>query len=299
MGEKTRRRSRVARKPTAAAPAPKVTLARLLAGNRRGAELRALLGVCVLFLVVTAAVLAAERLAGGSAGAPPAERLLLDVENAGAALPPLPARVPTKVPPAMRRAIADAALAVGVDRGYLLAVAARESGFDAKAYASESSAAGLYQFTEDTWLRVVKVFGARHGLGVYAAAIAVRADGGVAMASGPRRERLMRLRFDPRLASLMAAELARDNEHRLEHVLGRKVTPAETYIAHFLGLGPAARMIAAAAARPHQDAARLVPAAAAANPAVFGTPAAPASARAVVREIEAYFRDEVPRFERA
>ncbi|HZB90056.1 MAG TPA: transglycosylase SLT domain-containing protein [Stellaceae bacterium] len=279
-------------------PSPRVTLARLLAGNRPGAEARALLAVCAAFLGVVAVILAAERLTGDGAPAPAAERLLLEVENTGAASSPLVARVPTKVPPAMRRAIAHAALAVGVDRGYLLAVAARESGFDAKAYAPESSAAGLYQFTEDTWLRVVKVFGARHGLGAYVASIAVRDDGGVTMAPGPRRERLMRLRFDPRLAAVMAAELAQDNERRLAHVLGRPVSPAETYIAHFLGLRQAARIIDAAASRPHQDAARLVPAAAASNPAIFGTPDDPASARTVVREIEAYFRDEVPRFDR-
>ena len=103
---------------------------------------------------------------------------------------------------------------------------------------------------------------------------------------------MMRLRFDPRVAALMAAELARDNRMRLEHVLGRPASPAETYLAHFLGLRQAARMIDAAATRPATAAARLVPAAAASNPAVLGR----ASASAVVHAVEAYFRDEVPRF---
>ena len=51
-------------------------------------------------------------------------------------------------------------------------------------------------------------------------------------------------------------------------------------------------MIDAAASRPDMAAARLLPAAAESNPAMFhGT-----SAAAVVHAIEAYFRDQVPRF---
>lgn len=246
---------------------------------------------------ITALSWIGERIIGGSVPAPLAEELLLDIEDSGTRSPAeLVAHVPTKVPAEARRAIRNAAERVGVNRLYLLAVAARESSFDAKAYAQRTSAAGLYQFTEETWLRVVKVFGARHGLGAYAAAITLGADGSVFMPRGPERDRLMRLRFDPRIASLMAAELARDNERRLAHLLGRPVTPAETYIAHFLGLHQAARMIDAATERPHVAAARLVPVAAATNPAVFDTAGRPASARAIVREIEAYFRDEVPRF---
>jgi imidazolonepropionase-like amidohydrolase len=106
------------------------------------------------------------------------------------------------------------------------------------------------------------------------------------------RRPLMRLRYDPGIAALMAAELARDNGQRLARVLGRQVTPAEVYIAHFLGLAQAARMIDAAAASPDTAAARLLPAAAESNPAMFhGT-----SAAQVVRAIEAYFRDQLPRF---
>jgi hypothetical protein len=297
MGERHAPRSRAARN---APPARRLTLIRMLTGGRPGALARVLAGIIAAFVLITGLTLLDRWLAGDGASAPMAERLLLGIESAGSRSPAeLLARAPTKVPPAMRRAISHAALRVGVDRSYLLAVAARESGFDAEAYAERSSAAGLYQFTEDTWLRVVKVFGARHGLGAYAEAITLGEDGSVAMPRGPQRARLMRLRFDPRLASLMAAELARDNQQRLEHALGRKVSPAETYIAHFLGLHQAVRMIDAAETRPHMAAARLVPVAAGSNPEVFGNNGNPASARAVVREIEAYFRDEVPRFERA
>lgn len=298
MSDTQARLRRVARRGRAASPPTQEALP----AGERAAQLgdalrRGLIGGLV---AVTAVALAEHELAGGAAPGPVAEALIADLGSADAPSPSeLLPKAPAHVPPVARRAISHAAATVGVDRRYLFAVAARESSFDAAAYVRRTSAAGLYQFTEDTWLRVVKVFGARFGLGVYAAEITLKDDGGVTMPKGPRRERLMKLRFDPKLAALMAAELARDNERRLKHLLGRPVSPAETYIAHFLGVGPAARVITAAADRPRIAAARIVPAAAAANPAVFRKEGHAASAAAVVAAIEAYFRDEAPRFEPA
>jgi hypothetical protein len=293
------RRTRQQRSPNtrAAKAARRPSLAWIVAGDRSGMFGRSLLlGGVGAMIWVSLLTLADDRLAGAGAPGPLAERLLLEIESA-ATKPPgeLVVPMPAAVPEEARRAIHHAAELVGVDRLYLFAVAARESSFDAEAYARRTSAAGLYQFTEDTWLRVVKVFGARHGLGAYAGAIAVGDDGAVSMPRGALRARLMRLRYDPGLAALMAAELARDNRQRLERVLGRPVSPAETYVAHFLGLNQAARMIDAAASEPETVAARLLPAAAVSNPAVFGR----ASAGAVMRAIDAYFRNEVPRFARA
>ena len=191
-------------------------------------------------------------------------------------------------------AIEYATQAVGVDAVYLVAVAARESGFDPAIRAPTTSATGLYQFTEDTWLRVVKIFGARHGLDEYARQIGIDEYGDVTVKRGARAK-LLQLRNDPKLSALMAAELARDNKARLERVLGRNVTPAETYLAHFLGVSQAARIIDAAHSRPHVSGARLLPAAARSNPAVFSPAGHAASAAAIVGKIESYFDREVPR----
>jgi len=82
----------------------------------------------------------------------------------------------------------------------------------------------------------------------------------------------------------------------IEHVLGllgRDVSPAETYLAHFLGVGQAARIIDAAHSKPHVTGARLLPAAARSNPAVFAPAGHAASAAAIVGRIEAYFSREV------
>lgn len=190
------------------------------------------------------------------------------------------------------RAIANATEVVGVDAAYMTAVAARESSFDPTVRAEGSSATGLYQFTEDTWLRALKNFGVRHGLDELARQITIDEYGDVSVRPGARAK-LLQLRNDPKLSALMAAELARDNKARLERLLGRDVSPAETYLAHFLGVGQAARIIDAAHSKPHVTGARLLPAAARSNPAVFAPAGHAASAAAIVGKIEAYFSREV------
>src|SRR5258708_10824611 len=110
-----------------------------------------------------------------------------------------------EVPADVRRAINGAARSVGVDAGYMAAVAARESAFDPTARADGTTAAGLYQFTADTWLRVVKVFGDRHGLADEAQQIAVGRDGGVSLPSPPARSKPPPPRARPPPSALVAA----------------------------------------------------------------------------------------------
>jgi hypothetical protein len=227
------------------------------------------------------------------------ERLLLPIEERGSRLAlakGLPSIV--AVPEDVRRAINGAARSVGMDVGYMTAVAARESAFDPTARADGTTATGLYQFTADTWLRVVKVFGDRHGLAEEAQQIRIGHDGGVSVPSAAARLKLLELRADSRLSALMAAELAQDNKARLERVLGRPVSAAEIYIAHFLGLSQAALIINAARATPGAAGAQLMPAAAARNPGVFTPAGRLASAGDIVAEIDAYFVREAPRFAR-
>jgi hypothetical protein len=163
-----------------------------------------------------------------------------------------------------RAAIARAASATGTDFAFLMAQARIESGLDPAARAASSSAAGLYQFTRQTWLETLDRHGAAHGLDWAGAAIS---EGRV---SDPAlRTRLLALRFDPDLSARMAAELAEDNRAALRASLGREPDHAELYLAHFLGTGGASRFLAALATDPGQSAAALLPDAAAANRAVF------------------------------
>ncbi|MCB2060923.1 MAG: transglycosylase SLT domain-containing protein [Novosphingobium sp.] len=164
----------------------------------------------------------------------------------------------------VRAAIARAAQRTGVDFQYLLAQAKLESSLDPTARAGTSSAAGLYQFTNDTWLRTLDRHGSAHGLDWADAAI----EGGRVL--DPQwRAQVMALRFDPNASALMAAELARDNHAELTSNLGREPDSAELYLAHFLGIGGANKFLSALASDPAQNAASLLPKAASANRQVF------------------------------
>jgi hypothetical protein len=196
----------------------------------------------------------------------------------------------------IQRAIQDATNAVGTDSTYLMVVAARESSFDPQKRARRTSAIGLYQFTAKTWLRSVRAFGERHGLEEYAKQIVVDEHGAVSMRNAAARAKLLRLRADPRISALMGAELARDNEGRLMLKLGRSVTPAEIYMAHLLGVNEAARVIEIAHSAPHTSSARLLPAAARANPDLFKPRGRTASAKALVSKIAVHYQRQELRF---
>ena len=132
-------------------------------------------------------------------------------------------------------AIARAATRTGVDFDYLLAQARLESGLDPSAKARTSSATGLYQFIDSTWLRTLDRHGAKHGMDWADAAIG--SNGRVA--DRATRDHLLSLRYDADTSSLMAAELTRENAAGLQTILGREAEPAELYLAHFMGLGGA------------------------------------------------------------
>lgn len=165
--------------------------------------------------------------------------------------------------------ITQAAKHSGVDFGYLMATAARESNFDSQAAAKTSSARGLFQMINQTWLGLVKNHGAEHGLAAEAAAISQDETGQYGISDPAARQAILDLRHNPAVAATMGANLARDNQAELQRGLGRPVGPTELYLAHFLGGKGALQFLQKTAANPGQAAADLMPAAAAANPAVF------------------------------
>jgi hypothetical protein len=165
-------------------------------------------------------------------------------------------------------ALRSAASATGVNFDYLLSTAKRESGFNADARASTSSAAGLFQFVEQTWLGTLKRHGAEHGYGNYADAIQVSGDGHYSV-GGNARQAVMNLRYDPHAASVMAASLANDHAAYLRGRMGREPTGGELYAAHFLGPQGSARLIEAYQSYPGMAAAAIFPDAAASNRGVF------------------------------
>ena len=169
----------------------------------------------------------------------------------------------------IRNAIAAASHKTGIDFSYLLGQAKLESGLNATAKAGTSSARGLYQFVDQSWLRVVKAHGAENGLAWAANAISTT-SGGRATVNDPTLKRaILALRNDPSAASMMAAEHASDNKDALESATGRTATGTDLYMAHFLGLGGARSFLTAMQANPDKSGAAMFPAAARANRGVF------------------------------
>ena len=170
---------------------------------------------------------------------------------------------------AVTGAIRQAAQATGTGFSYLLATAKIESGLDPNIKSSTSSATGLFQFIEQTWLMTMKQSGAELGYGRYAGAIEKTASGRYIVSDPALRAEILNLRKDPTANAAMAGALTRHNAARLKARIGRDATEGELYMAHFLGAGGAARLIDAAANRPDASAAKLFPKAAAANRSIF------------------------------
>jgi hypothetical protein len=169
----------------------------------------------------------------------------------------------------VQSAIQRASLKTGVDFSYLLGQAQVESSLRPDAKAPTSSASGLYQFIEQSWLGTVKQHGAEHGLGWAADKISQGASGRYYVSDTATRDYILKLRNNPEVASLMAAEYASDNKAELEASLGRTVGGADLYMAHFLGVGGAKKFLSTLASNPGAAAAHLFPAAAASNRNVF------------------------------
>ena len=165
-------------------------------------------------------------------------------------------------------ALQKAATATGSDFHYLLGTAMRESSLKPNAASSTSSATGLFQFIDQTWLGLVKEHGAQHGLGNFADAITKQADGRYRAEAGSK-DTILALRKDPEICALMAGEYAKSTQGSLRASLGRDVCGGELYAAHFLGPDAAAKLIKLAGSDPGASAAAQFPQAASANKGVF------------------------------
>ncbi|WP_092508735.1 transglycosylase SLT domain-containing protein [Afipia sp. GAS231] len=165
--------------------------------------------------------------------------------------------------------IKQAASTTGASFEYLLTTAKMESNFNPKASASTSSARGLFQFIDQTWLGTVKEAGSQLGYGKYADAITKNPSGSYSVSDPSDRAAVMKLRDDPDAASSMAGVLTQSNSFKLTGKIGRRPTDAELYMAHFMGVGGAGKLISSAEDSPNANAAQMFPNAAAANRSIF------------------------------
>ncbi|HYA80067.1 MAG TPA: transglycosylase SLT domain-containing protein [Methylocystis sp.] len=163
--------------------------------------------------------------------------------------------------------VVSAAKTAGADPALMMSIADKESNFAPTVKASTSSASGLFQFIDTTWLRVVREFGERYGHAEEAKAIT--GDDDRPAVSAKKRAEVLNLRNDPYLAAAMAAEMLKRDGQKIVDMLGRPLSAGETYLLHFLGPDDAARFMSKLEADPAASAARLLPKPARANKPIF------------------------------
>ncbi len=166
-------------------------------------------------------------------------------------------------------AVKNAAAKTGVDFSFLMEKAATESSFNPNAKSKTSSATGLYQFIENTWLSTVKEHGEKYGLGNLADKITYNSNGKACVADCATKQQILDLRKNPEISALMAGEFAASNKEYLEAKTDGDVGATEMYMAHFMGAGGAAKFLNARHDNGQRSAAAMFPDAARANKNVF------------------------------
>ncbi len=121
-----------------------------------------------------------------------------------------------------RSTIVKASVRANVSPSTMAAMAYVETRFQPRLKNKTTGAAkGMFQFDNPTWQTMLRLYGRQYG---YNANTSV---------------------YDPMANALMAAELYKHNRKLLEKTLKRKVTDEEVYMAHFLGIGGATKMLKA------------------------------------------------------
>lgn len=172
-------------------------------------------------------------------------------------------------------AIHAAAKTSGLEFGYLMELAQAESGFDTGIKASTSSATGLYQFINQTWLVSIEKFGTAYGLG-WARTMngTYRDHHGRTMAyiSNPVIEnQVLDLRTHQPLSAHISHEFQSENKGKLSCFVRGTLDRTSLYTAHFLGAHDSVVFLNTRATSPSRAAAAVFPDAARANPGVYKT----------------------------
>jgi hypothetical protein len=161
-----------------------------------------------------------------------------------------------------------AAQVTGVDPVYLMTLADVESSLEPRAKAPTSTAEGLFQFIDQTWLEVLHDHGGDYGFGAAAAAVKL-VDDEWTVPDERQRSWIMGLKRDPYLSALMAGALINDIQRELRRQGERELAEAELYSAHFFGAKTAIEFLNVLDEKPDAIAARLFPKAAKANLGLF------------------------------
>lgn len=118
--------------------------------------------------------------------------------------------------------LAQVGKAKGVDPSLLIAIANIESSLNPLAKATTSSATGLFQFIESTWVNLVKIYGKENGF----------------------KDVTIEDRKDPKICATFMCELILENKRYLEGKGLKDLSKTDLYLAHFLGPKKAMQFIA-------------------------------------------------------
>lgn len=177
------------------------------------------------------------------------------------------------IPTEAAAAIRLSQLYTGIEFGLIMELTSVESGFRATAKAKTSSAKGLQQFIDRTWLNMVRQYGHKYGLESYAAQIIYYKDDygrDTPIIENPIVHRqVLEMKSNPRLSALLAGDFALENKTKLSCFLKKEITRTDLYIAHFLGPNDAVLFLEALQKNPDGNAAEMFPEAADANKSIF------------------------------
>ncbi|GJE68523.1 transglycosylase SLT domain-containing protein [Methylorubrum podarium] len=176
---------------------------------------------------------------------------------------------PMKIRRHLVQTIVKAAQAVQTDPVLLMAVADKESSFITAVQAKTSSATGLFQFIERTWLGVMRDFGSKYGYEKEAALVVPDSNDKPSIQDQSERTRILDLRRDPYLSAVMAGEMLKRDAARIALKIGRELSLGEVYLAHFLGPDDAENFLSQVVDKPTAAAAALLPGPARANRSIF------------------------------
>lgn len=206
-----------------------------------------------------------------------------------------------KAPRWLVQTVVRAAEATNVDPAYLMALADKESSLRPHSEARTSSAEGLFQFLEGTWLEVLHRYGAKHGYVNEAKAIE-RVGGKPVVADDEERERILELRRHPYVSALMAGEMISTHRAILAGKVARDPSFSELYMAHLLGVRGANRFAALLSDKPEKHAHKAFPRASRANRALFfaaegnGRKRKPLTVAEVQQRLDAMMSERVARY---
>ncbi len=147
--------------------------------------------------------------------------------------------------------------ALGSNSSFVDRLVSIESGGSATAKNPNSSATGLGQFIQSTWIRMFKQY--------FPEAVAGFKSAG--LESGALDQRILQYREDPTISKQMIALYAQENARYLA-AQGITASNATLYLAHFLGAGDAAKVINLSASTPVADVVNS--SSVAANPTILG-----------------------------